>query len=532
MKDSPRTRTVLIGYLLVLSTGMGFSMMVLEVTAPRLLAPYFGSSNYLWTNVIGSILAALAGGYYLGGKIADRWPRLSVAATWALIGGVLATASPPAAAALSEWLAPRGHLDLSSVPTSVSGSLLVTVIAFVPPILIVGGLSPMIVRLLSLHGQVGWASGAVSATTTLGAVLGTFAPTLWLIPAIGSRMTVLTASVVAASVGLLGLLLCGLRRETVAAAAVCALAWAGLWLQGSSVIEVADSIDELETAYQYACVRQRDGVLELHTDSPKSATQSVLDQDRYLTDLYFDDLSGSALLTGQEPGQSLDVLVLGLAGGTVSRQIHHFLGNHYELDIDGVEIDPWIVELGRRHFGLGGPEHPTLEIFALDGRRFLRSTTRNYDLIVIDVFSHGNQVPWHMASREFFELVRARLAPGGLMTMNVVLPSSSSELGWAVLTTIGEAFDETWFQRRRGTWNVQVLAPRDGSLRLDRGRARIRRLLTTSGSAEAVEFGDNLLERWTHLVKLRPEMPGEVLTDDWAPTEHLARMDAARVWSR
>jgi predicted membrane-bound spermidine synthase len=523
---------VLIGYLLLLSTGMGFSMMVLEVSAPRLLAPYFGSSNYLWTNVIGSILAALAGGYYLGGKIADRWPRLSVAATWAMAGGVLATASPPAAAALSKWLAPPGNLDLSSVPTSVSGSLLVTVIAFVPPILIVGGLSPMIVRLLSLHGQVGWASGAVSATTTLGAVLGTFAPTLWLIPAIGSRMTVLTASVVACSVGLLGLVLCGLRRELFAAAIVCALAWTGLWIQGSAVIEVSDTIDELETAYQYACVRQRDGRLELHTDSPKAATQSVFDEDSYLTGLNFDDLSGAALLTGQEPGEPLKVLVLGLAGGTVSRQIHHFLGDRYDLEIDGVEIDPGIVELGRRHFGLGGPEHPSLDIYAVDGRRFLRSTPRNYDLIVIDVFSHGNQIPWHMASRQFFDLVRDRLTPGGVMTMNVVLPSSSSKLGWAVLTTIGEAFDDTWFQRRRGTWNIQVLAPRNGALQLDRGRARVRSLLLSAGDDEAAAFGRSLLERWTHLVKLRPVMPGDVLTDDWAPTEHLARMDAASVWNR
>ncbi|NPV09558.1 MAG: fused MFS/spermidine synthase [Anaerolineae bacterium] len=181
----------------------GAGGMALEMTASRMLLPYYGDSYLVWANLIGLVLAALSLGYYVGGAVADRWPSSRLLGL-ALLGAGTWTAGIPALG--SVWLPYLDRVMPVSQTGCVVGSFLAVTILLAAPVLLLGLVPPLAIRLL-LEGVAvaGNLTGRVYAVSTVGSMVGTFAPVLWLMPAFGVRATFAVAAAVLGLTGLLGL---------------------------------------------------------------------------------------------------------------------------------------------------------------------------------------------------------------------------------------------------------------------------------------------------------------------------------------
>lgn len=506
-------------------------MMLIEVTAPRLMAPYFGTSAFTWTNVIGGIMAALAAGYYLGGKLADRRPQLSTALWLTIAGTVLIAGVPALAPALSSALLPPETSGLSSVPLHARASLLVTLVVFAPPLLLMGALSPVVVRQLTRLQDIGGASGANSTAATTGALLGTFLPTLWLIPTIGSRLSIALAAAVMAIVT------CALAIEVrCRAAALIAMGAAivafSFGAKAGPLRMVEGMIDERETQYQLARVVQDGTRTELQFDTQFRGAQSVHVQDKELTGEYFDYLMLLPFLVSGSHPQPLRVLILGLGSGTVPRQYQYFIAPTQRLEIEAVEIDPALVQLGRKYFDLARSTDAGLTLHIGDGRSFLRATARQYDVIVLDVFSHQEFLPFQLASVEFFRLVRQHLAPGGVLGMNIVVRHFPSSLLDAVEKTVLVAFGSAWHFNVPDTFNVQLIACRDRELDLAEAARKASGYRPESvDPGEAAALRDLMVTGLQAIAAIAAKPNGLLLTDDRAPVEQLMLADIRAAWA-
>lgn len=477
----------------------GLAALATEITASRLVAPYFGSSQAVWANVIGLMLAFLALGYWLGGKIADAHPRPPLLGALLLVAAVLLAATPFAARPLLR--AALGGFDAISVGV-VAGSFFSVLALFAVPVTLLGAVSPFAVRLaLAEVAEAGQTTGRLYAISTVGSILGTFVAALAAIPLLGTQRTLLAT---AALVALAALPL--LPRPALAAA----LALAGLLALPPGGIKRADGVlYETETAYQYLRVLAYDDGsrgLELNEGI---AQQSLWYPDTVLTGGYWDlFLLVPALL--DRPPQSL--LVIGDGGGTIPRAYGRF---YPRMRVDGVEIDADVTAAGRRWLGLG--DNPRLVTHTADGRVFLERTSRRWDVIAIDAYRQP-YIPFHLATAEFFRLVRDHLAPGGAVALNVAAIPGDRRLADAIGTTLHAAFPQVW------RW--PALRFTDLVVAFDRPRARVELVRHASRVAPPLRPLVPLLSR--QLVPLEPH--GRAWTDDRAPVEWLTdRMLATQI---
>ena len=181
--------------------------MMVEITAPRILGPFFGSSSHVWTAVIGVILAALSVGYYVGGRLADRWPNPSLLCGIVMGGCVLTALIPFVAPRLGQWLLPPG-IGLDRAHTLMKfGSLVTSLCIFFPPAMLLAVVGPFTIRCIACHDRLGRSAGTVYALGAVGSILGSFLPTFLFIPWLGSRKTILLATLVLFVVALAGVLM-------------------------------------------------------------------------------------------------------------------------------------------------------------------------------------------------------------------------------------------------------------------------------------------------------------------------------------
>jgi spermidine synthase len=403
--------------------GAGIGALATEITASRLLAPYFGSSTIVWANLIGIVLAALAFGYWLGGRVADRRPQPGLLGTLVL-AAALGIAVVPFVSRPFLDLTVEG-LDEASVGAIV-GSFVAVLLLFTPPVVLLGMVSPFAIRLAVENVETaGAVAGRLYALSTAGSLAGVFLPALVLIPAIGTQRTFLVvASVIAvSSCFLLG------ARYLVVAGAVAAL----VAIPPGAVKSQAGLLHEETSFHQYIqVVEQPDGRRLLHLNEGV-AVHSVWRSDSVLTGGVWDAFLALPPLLDR----SLErVAILGNAAGTTARA----LGVYYpDADIDGVEIDAAVSRVGRRYFGMD--DNPRLHVHDVDARPFLRSTDERYDLIVVDAY-HQPYVPFYLATREFFELAKSRLTPGGLLALNVATVPGDRRLRDELAGTVAAVFPE------------------------------------------------------------------------------------------
>ena len=422
--------------------GAGIGALATEITGSRLLAPYFGASTIVWANLIGIVLAALALGYWLGGRLADRRPEAALLGR-IVLGAALFIAVIPFAAKPFLDVTVQG-LDKASAG-AVVGSFFAVVILCAPPVVLLGMVSPFAVRLaVSSIATAGAVAGRLYALSTAGSLVGTFLPALVLIPEIGTQRTFL---VVAAVVGASSCFLLGPRYVVVPAMLAALLAVPPGAIKGERGL-----IHEETSRYQYIGVVQRpDGRRVLHLNEGL-AIHSLWRPDSVLTGGEWDAYLAVPPLLGRPLER---VAILGNAGGTTARE----LGVYYpRAAVDGVELDPAVTRVGREYFGLG--DNPRLTVHTEDARPFLRSTNARYDLIVVDAYRQP-YVPFYLATREFFRLVRERLTPGGIVVLNVAAVPDDKRLVHAVSGTLATEFPQVleWPALRFNSFVIGLTEP-------------------------------------------------------------------------
>ncbi len=490
--DAPRRAPWVRWWVPVVVIVAGAASLSTEMTGARLLAPTFGASDLVWSNVIGLILISLAVGYWIGGRLADRFPTFRALGIVILIAAaflaVIPFASRPLFAAAATAFA---NISAGAFIASFFGAMAM----FIVPVTALGAVSPWAIRLtVESVGTAGSVAGRLYALSTVGAIAGTFLPVLVLIPAFGTRRTLLGTAVVLALVAVPAL---GMRMIVAPVAAV------GLLLIPLGPIKPAGAGERIlyegESTYQFVQVLQEangDRVLHLNEGW---AVHSLLPAHGVLTDNYWDAFTPLPAIAG---GPSGSLLVLGNAGGTTATQYGHLWPG---VSIDGVEIDPAVTAVGRRFLGM---DNPRLHVATADGRFWLEGSRRRYDSVVIDAYAQP-YIPFYLATREFFALVARHTEPGGVVAVNVGTPPDQTALVADLAATMATVFP-TVMTARYTTFNSIVLAfPRPTDVAAIRRRLRLAAGLVRNPARRlAADLGP---------------VPGQgtVLTDDHAPIEML-----------
>jgi len=465
-----------------------------EIAAVRLMSPYFGASTIVWANTIGVVLVALAIGYWLGGRFADRHPHMRGLCLLALVAAGLLALVPFAGDPL--FGAAVGALDQVSAGAFL-GSLVAVLALVAVPVLLLGAVTPWALR-LAVRGveEAGTVAGRLYALSTAGSLVGTLLSALVLIPLVGTRRTFLFFALAIALTAAPGLL--PNRRQGLLPLAIALLAVLPVGtLKASAQGRV---IHERETEYQYARVVERvDGTRALELNEGQ-AQHSVYDPQTVLTgDVWDGHLVLGFAGRSAAPGR---VAILGNAAGTTARAYEHFFP---ATSIDGVEIDAELSEIGRRYFDM---TNPRLRLYHEDARPFLRRTDTRYDVISVDAYRQP-YIPFYLATREFFELARDRLAPGGVLIVNAGHPEGQDDLEKVLTATMREAFPHVLRDPIEPT-NTLLVASRSplSAARLRREAERLPRALRSTALQAANRLGP-------------PLEGGRVYTDDRAPVEWL-----------
>ncbi len=485
--------------LLVLVFVGGLTSLGVEFAAARLLAPYFGTSLYIWGILIGLILIYLTIGYYLGGRLADRYPSATLLYRLTAIAGFAVGVIPVVSRPILRF-AQLGFAQFSA--GIVVGSLLATVLLFAVPVVLLGFVSPFVIRLrIQQIDRAGNAAGAVYALSTLGSILGTFIPVFWLIPTFGTRPTlyILAFALLATSVA-------GLwpRHRAYAGLLLIVAALSVLPIHGVKAADYGTLIYETESAYHYIQVLREGTRVDLALNEGH-AVHSIYDPTSSVTggpwDLF---LMAPYVGTGQPPERTA---IIGLAGGTVARQYTQAFG---PTPIDGVEIDPKIVEAGRRFFAM---DEPNLHVVVQDGRYFLATTHQRYDVIALDAYRQP-YIPFYLTTREFFAEARDHLRRDGVVAVNAGRTATDYRLVDALAGTLRSLFRHVYVVDATAYTNSLVFAT-DAPTTLEAFTGRVQAVSDAPAPLGPVAV-KTLQEGHA-----RAAATGPVFTDDLAPVERL-----------
>ncbi len=388
----------------------GMTALAAEFGASRLLQTTYGSSNLVWAGIIGLIMVYFAVGYSLGGRWADRSPHprtLFTILIWgaAALGLVPFVAGPVLRAAAAAF-------DVLSLGV-VLGSFVVTLILFSIPVTLLAMASPFAVRLLMNNkSNAGLISGQVSSISTMGSVLGAFLPTLVLFSLIGTTLTFLLFAGILLVVALIGLWLSsGWRSVLPFLLMPVALAGAAL-IYDYRIKSTPGQVFETESAYNYIEVVERDGSMLLRLNEGQGV-HSEYNPNKLFYGGPWEEFLVAPMFNPQFSLASVQrIAIIGLAAGTTARQATAIYG---AVPIDGYEIDPKIVQVGQKYFGM---TMPNLNVFVVDGRWGLEHSPHKYDLIVVDAY-RPPYIPPHLTTREFFQICADHLTENGVLAINI-----------------------------------------------------------------------------------------------------------------
>lgn len=473
------------------------AVLVLEILAGRLLAPYVGVTLETFTGIIGTVLAGISAGSWLGGRAADRYPPQHLLGPLVVLGGALAFLSVPIVDGLGAGM--RGATASTVVVMSFAG--------FFAPAAVLSAVTPTVVKLqlddLRLTGRI---VGRLSAVGTAGAIFGTFVTGFVLVSAWPTRPII---RVVAGSLVVLGLVLwvrLG-RRSTLGAGAVVGVLIAG------ALSLLARGPCEYESAYFCARI--------VHDDLRPSGRTLLLDTVRhsyvdledptYLEFTYARTLSDVLAAVAPE-GEPLDVAHVGGGGFTFPRYLRETRPGTTSIVL---ELDPLLTEIAEDELGfVAGPD---IEVRTGDARLTLTSLDdASQDVVIGDAFG-GISVPWHLTTREFVEAIQQRLRPGGVYVLNLI-DFGDREFARAEAATLAAVFDhvavlappDRLAPRGEGSGGNFVLVASDEPLPLE---AILARNAGRGDDEQAVSTADGSLAEFID--------GAMVLTDDHAPVDQL-----------
>ncbi len=471
-------------YLLLTAFVAGMSVMSIEMAISRLLAPYFGTSLFVWTNVLALIMVALTIGYSVGGKIADKYPSERLLYQIMLGIGIYLSLVPVIAMPISRF-AIRSINTFSVGAAALALVAMVLLLAF--PFVALGMFSPYIIRLQwQQYPHIGHVAGKVFTWSNVGSIIGTFIPALVTIPLLGTHKTIMLFACLLMLVGIWGL--GNWRLLPIPLLALLLINFLG------KIKPTRGLVFDTESVYNYIQVVDRGNLRSLQLNEGH-AVHSLYQKDRYLFNAVWDFYLFPPLLNNTQ-----ESLFIGLAAGTAARQYEHFFPH---IKMDGVEIDPAIVEVGKRYFELG--KIANLHIIVQDGRVHLATTQKKYDSILIDAYKQP-YIPFHLTTREFFTEVKKHLNPHGVVTINVGSTKNDTELLLMVQQTMKSVFKHVYVVKVRPPLNYLVWATDQESnvASIETSHTELHPLIN--------HVKDNFQE-----VAYDPRYP--VLTDDLAPLE-------------
>ncbi len=509
------------GWLLILLVFVaGAASLAVELSASRLLAPYFGTSLFVWANLIGLILLYLTIGYSIGGRLADRYPRPGVLYLLTTVAAFLIGLIPFIARPILSW-------SLSAFATySISvfyGSLVSVIFLFAIPMILLGCVSPFAIRLrVEQVGKSGRTAGQLYAISTAGSILGTFLPVLWLIPTYGTYHTFLIFAVSLLLISFCGLVVTRigsepplrprLPRHILPLILLIPLGLAAFGTQGP--IKPASGTDgagvlvtERESAYNYIQVVRADNEMQLVLNEGLGV-HSIYNPDNILTQGPWDYFLIAPYFNNPPytPQQVHRVGIIGLGAGTIPREFSAMYG---PIPIDGVEIDGTIVDLGRQYFHMN---EPNLHVIVQDGRYYLQTTSWHYDVIGIDAYQQP-YVPFQLTTVEFFRQVRSHLTSKGVAVINAGRTCCDFRLVEALAQTMRAAFPNVYIIDSQRFDNSLIIGTNSPTA-LGNFMTNTRNLTNPalqSIAAASITYGHIREEKTSHVY----------FTDDCAPVEQL-----------
>ena len=430
----------------------GMTTLAIEFAASRLLGSVFGTSNLVWASIIGLILIYLTAGYFIGGRWADRSPYpqtlYGIIAWGAFLAGMVPLVARPVLRLAAD------AFDQLQVGV-LFGSFTAVLVLFSVPVTLLGMVSPFAIRLAISDAQTaGRVSGRIYAISTLGSFVGTFLSVLVFIPLVGTSWTFFVFSEFLLLVAVAGMLISAGWRKSLR------VAWMPLLLPALAVLlasrpikSTAGQIYEGESAYNYIQVLEKpDGrrVLRLNEGQGEHSLWKVDQLDfegpweQFLAAPFFNS-------PPYEPQAVQSMAIIGLAAGTVARQATAVYG---ALPIDGYEIDPQIIEVGRRYFDMN---EPNLNAIAQDGRWGLEHSDRKYNIIGVDAYCPP-YIPWHLTTVEFFQIVRQHLTDDGVLVINVGRSPNDRRLIDGLVGTISQVFPSIYVMDVPNSFNSIIYA--------------------------------------------------------------------------
>lgn len=508
----------------------GAGTMTVELSAVRLLAPWFGSSLVVWSNVIAVVLLALAVGYLVGGRLSGAGRPLRTLG-WMLAAAAVTTAFLPLfSGPVAESFLPAG-LTLGEAAEVVKwGSLAASLLLFLVPAALLGTVAPLAVEVVQEleRRTAGHAGGAVLCASTLGSLVGVFGTSHVFLPVFGLTGTFRLAAGFLLVAGVLALLLARSGKPGLTLAGVAVLLCASAAFLGSARRpELPDGLLELahvESPYQSVRVVEdtRDPLAllrYLQVNEGFDSYQSVWQPDAGLLPVgyYYNDFVLPAWWGGEQGTWSL--LVLGLGAGTAVRVMEGVMPPGLELEATGIELDPLVVDLARGYMDLAEESRDRVVAADLDARVALHNLDARFDQIILDCYANQVEIPAHLCTKEFFQEARERLADGGWLVANLGGFGFDDPVVEAVAHTCAVVFEGALLLRVPRARNFTLVARRNAPLPVEADGAGVGGgLLAIEGEPARLLAPRGLPGAW-HLVA--PDEELRVLTDDRCPIERL-----------
>jgi predicted membrane-bound spermidine synthase len=384
----------------------GALVMIFELAGSRVFGPYFGTSIFIWTSLIGIILASLSLGYYLGGKIADKRPRLSILSLVIFLAAVCIILT----IIIKDFLLIFLNTNFSDIRIS---SIIATLILFSPASVLLGIVSPYAVKLtLNDLNNSGKTIGKLYALSTAGSIVGTFLSGFYLIPHFGTNKILILLPIILIIVSLL------LYSKKLILVRVLFLIFMIIsWFTFTNFNQQSQNngFIDVDTMYNRILIYDRidettNKLVKIMGINNENHSSMFLDSDELVNEYtkYYH-------LAKHFYPEFKTTLMLGGAGYSYPKS---FLKNYPEATIDVVEIDPTITELAKKYFNL--KEDPRLHIFHEDGRVYLNKTQKKYDVIFGDAFSSHYSVPYQLTTKEAIQKKYNILNDDGIVILNII----------------------------------------------------------------------------------------------------------------
>jgi len=486
----------------------GAVLMALEIVGSRVLAPYFGSSIFVWGSLISVVMTALSIGYYWGGWLSAREPSYAKLLLLLVIPGVVIFFLPFVYPVINEWIAIM-DLGVRLSPLVASSAL------FLLPGIFIGTISPYVIRLAATQlNTVGSTAGTLYAVSTCGSIAGTLLTAFYLIPVLGVSNIIHALGITLVCLSLVVVPLIRLKRVSVtrAVAAVSVLfGWINL---GWTPIAWAKTLMQKDTFYHRIRIEEDDEARYMYFDRTLQSAMTLKDPTA-LRLIY----SRYTSLGFTFRADAKKMLLIGLGGGSIPKKLNKEFPN---MEIDAVELDPEVIKLAKDHFNI--KEGKQLRLHAQDGRLFLTRTQTQYDIIMLDAY-FTDAMPFHLATKQFFELAQKKLTPNGIVVANLIsaVTGPSGKIARAFARTLRQVYPQTYiFASRRPDnvsletiQNVIVIATRD------KQRIDIKEIVKRASALDKGLFPDPVQD--IAVAYFDRQLPEDVpiLTDDYAPTDNL-----------